>query len=116
MRVRKGAARKRAKRRLYKATKGFFQGRKRYRAAKETLVRAQAYATRDRRTRKRTFRSLWITRISGALSNTDLTYSRFMQGLKKANVTLNTKSLAEIALSDPNSFTKIVELARSSLQ
>ena len=112
----KGAARKRAKNRLFKAVKGFRGGRHRlYRTAKEALVRAQAYATRDRRTRKRTFRSLWITRISAGISSTDLTYSKFMHGLKKAGVQLNTKSLAEIARTDEKTFMKLVELAGKNL-
>jgi large subunit ribosomal protein L20 len=115
-RVRKGSARKKAKNRLFKAVKGYRGGRHRlYRTAKEALVRAQASATRDRRTKKRTFRSLWITRISAGLSSTELTYSKFTQGLKKAGVALNTKSLAEIARTDEKTFGKLVKLAAKSL-
>jgi len=115
-RARKGAARKKTKIRLFKAVKGFRGGRRKlYRTAKEALVRAQAYATRDRRTKKRTFRSLWITRISAALSSTELTYSKFAHGLKKAGVQLNTKILAEIACTDEKVFMKLVELAEKSI-
>ena len=113
-RIRKGAARRRAKNRLFKAVRGFRGGRSRlYRTAKESLVRAQAYATRDRRVKKRTFKRLWITRISAYLSNTDVTYSRFVQGLKKAGVALNAKMLSEIARIDANSFNKLIELAKA---
>jgi large subunit ribosomal protein L20 len=74
-------------------------------------VRSQAYATRDRRVRKRTFKSLWITRISAGLTNTELTYSKFMHGLAKAGVQLNAKMLAEIARTDEKAFAALVELA-----
>ena len=116
-RVRKGSARRRAKNRLFKAVKGFRGGRSRlYRTAKETLVRAQAYATRDRRAKKRTFKRLWITRVSAYLSNTDLTYSKFAHGLNKAGVSLNAKMLSEIARLDGNSFDKLIELAKTNLK
>ena len=74
-----------------------------------------AYATRDRRNRKRDFRRLWITRISAALSGHRLPYSRFIHGLKKASVDLNRKSISELAIRNPEAFEELVAIARSEL-
>ena len=104
MRVRKGAARRQAKRRLFKQAKGYRGGRaKLLRTMKETLVRAQAFATRDRRVRKRDMRSLWIVRINAA------------SGLKKANIELDRRSLAEMAVYDPAAFTQVIETVKKAL-
>ncbi len=115
MRTTKGAARTKAKRRLFKKAKGYRGGRGNLlRTVKETLVRAEVYAFRDRRVRKREFRRLWITRISAACRLRDISYSVFMNGLKKACIELDRKMLSEIAIDDPAAFDKIVEEARSA--
>ncbi len=86
-----------------------------YRKAKEQMLHSMTYAYRDRRARKGDFRSLWITRINAAARANDLTYNRFIQGLKAAGVEVDRKSLAEIAVSDPPAFAALVSLARSAL-
>jgi large subunit ribosomal protein L20 len=116
MRTTKGAARTRAKKRLFKKVKGYRGGRsKLLRTAKETLVKAEAYAFRDRRVRKRDFRRLWITRISAAAAQNGLRYSQLIHGLKKAEIELDRKMLSEMAIHDPESFTKVVEQAKAAL-
>ncbi len=115
MRTTKGAARTRAKRKLFKRAKGFRGGRgNMIRSVKETLVRAGAYAFRDRRVKKRNFRALWIVRISAACRMRNLRYSEFIHGLQKANVELDRKSLAEIAIHDPDGFDAIVQVVRNA--
>ena len=116
MRTLKGAARRQAKRRLFKKVKGFVGGRHRlYRTAKETLVRAGVYAFRDRRARKRDFRSLWIIRINAAVHELGLRYSEFIHGLSLAGVGLDRKMLAELAVKDPEGFAQVVDLAKQAL-
>ncbi|MBQ4202671.1 MAG: 50S ribosomal protein L20 [Thermoguttaceae bacterium] len=116
MRVTKGAARRRAKKRLFKRAKGFRGGRgKLLRTVKETVLRADVFATRDRRVRKRDFRKLWIIRINAAVRMRGLRYSQFVNGLKKANVALDRKMLADVAVMDPAAFDKIVEIAKAAL-
>ena len=113
----KGAlnSRKRHKRTL-KAAKGFYGARStQYRSAKSAVMRAQRYAYAGRRMKKRDFRQLWIARINAACHMNDISYSRFMFGLKKAEITLNRKVLADIAVSDPAGFTKMVETAKAAL-
>ena len=115
MRVRLGKARHRSKKRLFKEARGNVGGRsKLLRTVKETLVRARAFATRDRRTRKREFRALWITRISAAVREQGLSYSVFINGLLLANVGLNRKQLSELAISNPEVFSEIVEISRKA--
>jgi large subunit ribosomal protein L20 len=117
MRARKGAARNQAKKRLFKAAKGFVGGRRRLlKSAKETLLRAGAFAYRHRRTKKRDFRRLWITRLSAAAEMRGLRYSRLIHGLKLARVGLDRKSLSELAIHDPATFDAIVGLARTHLE
>ena len=112
MRVRYGAARRRAEKRLFREARGNRGGRsKLLRTVKETVIRSRAYAYRDRRTRKRDFRRLWITRITAACRMRGTSYSAFIHGLKKADVELNRKMLSEIAIVAPEMFDKIVELA-----
>jgi large subunit ribosomal protein L20 len=107
--------RQRRKKALKKA-KGYVGGRRRlFRTAKETVLRAGAFAYRDRRTRKRRFRSLWIIRINAAARALGLSYSAFMAGLKRAGVTLDRKILAELAVKDQAAFAKLVEMARAPL-
>ena len=116
MRTTKGSARNRAKNRLFKKTKGYVGGRGTLlRTAKETLVRAEAYAFRDRRVRKREFRKLWIIRINAAARERGLRYSELMCGLKKASVELDRKTLSEMAIHDPAAFDAVVEKAREAL-
>ena len=112
-RARAGAARHRRKVRLLKAARGYRGGRsKLYRTAKEAVVRAGAYAYRDRRARKRDFRALWITRLTAACRARDIKYSRFIYGVQAAGIVLNRKMLSEIAIHDPAAFDAIVEIAK----
>lgn len=116
MRTSKGAARTRAKRKLYKRAKGYRGGRgNMLRTVKETLVRSGAFAYRDRKVRKRNFRRLWIIRINAACRQRGIRYSQFMAGLKAANIELDRKSLSEIAICDPAGFDTIVEAARGAV-
>ena len=116
MRTLKGAARRQAKRRLFKKTKGYRGGRGNLlRTAKETLVRAGQYAFRDRRTRKREFRKLWIIRINAACRERGLRYSEFIHGLTKAGIELDRKTLSELAISDPSGFDAVVAQVKEAL-
>ena len=109
------ASRQRRKRRL-KLARGFYGGRsKRFRMATEAVDRAMDLATVHRKERKREFRSLWITRLSAACKAQGMTYSRFIQGLIKAGITLNRKTLSEIAIRDPEGFKFIAEQAKAGL-
>jgi large subunit ribosomal protein L20 len=115
-RARSGKTVLRSRKRLRKLTKGFRQGRHRlYRQAVVTLLRARAFAYRDRRTRKRMMRRLWIIRINAACRARGMRYSMFVAGLQRANVILDRKSLSNLAIHDPDTFTKLVELARQHL-
>ncbi|HEV7225478.1 MAG TPA: 50S ribosomal protein L20 [Pirellulales bacterium] len=116
MRSMKGAARTQAKKRLFRKVKGYRGGRGGlFRTAKETLVRAGVYAFRDRRARKRDFRSLWIIRINAAVRERGLRYSEFIHGLSKAGLTLDRKSLSEMAIADPPAFDAVVALVKQAL-
>lgn len=116
VRARSGKSVKHGRRRLRKLTKGFRLGRHNlYKQAKVTLMRARCYAYRDRRVRKREFRKLWIIRINAACRMRGMRYSQFIRGLMEADVSINRKMLAEIAIHDPDAFTKLVELAREHL-
>lgn len=116
MRTTKGPARTRAKKRLFKRVKGFRGGRGRLlRTAKETLVRADACAYRDRHTRKREFRKLWIIRINAAVRQRGLRYSEFIHGLNRAQIVLDRKSLAEMAVNDPSAFDMVVQRVKDAL-
>ncbi len=117
MRSPKGAARNKAKKRLFKAVKGFVGGRRRLlRSAKETLLRAGMFAYRDRRTKKREFRKLWTIRINAAAQMRGLRYSRFIYGLKLAGIQLDRKSLSELAIHDPETFDKITDIVRAKVE
>jgi large subunit ribosomal protein L20 len=112
MRVKRGFKARHRRQKVLKLAKGFRGGRsKLYRTAAGTLDRALRYAYRDRKTRKRNFRALWITRINAAVRMNDLSYSKFMHGLKQANIELDRKVLAELAISDPAGFAQITRLA-----
>ncbi len=115
-RARSGKTVLRCRKRLRKLTKGFCMSRHNlYRQAVVTLMRGRVYAFRDRRVRKREFRRLWIIRINAACRMRGLRYSEFIAGLQRAQVALDRKTLAGLAIHDPDTFTKIVELARSHL-
>jgi large subunit ribosomal protein L20 len=116
MRTRKGAARNKAKNRLFKKVKGYRGGRGNLlRTAKETLARSEAYAYRDRRVRKRDFRKLWIVRINAAVRQHGLRYNQFISGLKKAGIELDRKILADMAVADPIGFEAVVEEVKQAL-
>ncbi|MFG0333175.1 MAG: 50S ribosomal protein L20 [Maioricimonas sp. JB049] len=116
MRVRYGKARHRSKKRLFKEARGNQGGRsKLLRTVKEAVVRSRACAYRDRRTRKREFRALWITRITAACRERGLRYSTFIHGLRLAGIELDRKSLSELAIDSPAIFDEIASLARESL-
>ena len=102
------ASRKRRKK-ILKAARGYFGARSKvYTVAKNAVEKAMSYAYRDRRNKKRTFRRLWITRINAATRMHDMNYSKFMHGLKKAEIDLNRKVLADMAMNHPEVFTDIV--------
>ncbi len=112
-RVSYGAARNRKKNRLLKKVRGYRGAPgKRWRLAKETLVKAGVDAYRDRRLRKRNFRALWITRLTAACRMRGISYSRFVFGLNASNIELNRKMLSEIAIHSPADFDAIVETAK----
>jgi len=115
-RARSGKTVLRGRKRTRKLTKGFRAGRHRlYRQSIVTLIRARRYAFRDRRVKKREFRRLWIARINAACRMRGLRYSQLICGLQRANVALDRKTLADIAVHEPDTFTKIVEMARANL-
>jgi large subunit ribosomal protein L20 len=99
-----------------KAARGAFGGRsKLWKAAKENVERGWKYAYRDRKNKKRDFRRLWITRINAGAHENDLSYSKFMNGLRKAGIEIDRKILADLAVHDPAAFTALAEKARSAL-
>ena len=104
------------KKKILKQAKGFTGGRsKLYRTAKEAVNRSLSYAYRDRRTRKRDFRKLWIARINAAARLNGMSYSRFINGLKRSNIEIHRKLLAEMAVNDHEGFSKLAEIAKESL-
>jgi large subunit ribosomal protein L20 len=109
-------ARNKRKKKIFKAAKGYFGGRKNlYRTAKDAVERGWEHAYRDRKVKKRTFRALWIVRINAAARENDLTYSRFMNGLKQSGIELDRKVLADLAIRDPAAFTNLAERAKEGL-
>ncbi|HEY7327839.1 MAG TPA: 50S ribosomal protein L20 [Gemmataceae bacterium] len=115
-RARSGKTVLRCRKRMRRLTKGFRLSRHHlYRQAVVTLIRARVYAFRDRRVRKREFRRLWIVRINAACRMRGLRYGEFIAGLLSAQVELNRKTLADLAIHDPDMFTKLVELAKANL-
>ena len=116
MRTTSAPARKKSKNRLFRKVKGYVGARRKLiRTAKETLVRAGVYALRDRRVRKREFRSLWIIRINAAVRERGLRYSQFIAGMEKAKIELDRKILSEMAISDPAAFDAVVALVKKAL-
>ena len=109
-------ARNKRKKKIFKAAKGYFGGRKNlYRTAKDAVEKGWEHAYRDRKVKKRTFRALWIVRINAAARENDLTYSRFMNGLKQSGIELDRKVLADMAVRDPAAFTNLAERAKEGL-
>jgi len=114
-RVRRGFKARRRRNKWLKMAKGYTGGRSRlYRTARETVQRALAFAYRDRKVKKRDFRKLWIIRINAAARENGISYSRLISGLKKAEVELDRKVLADIAVADPMGFAKVAELAKGA--
>ncbi|MGA1844352.1 MAG: 50S ribosomal protein L20 [bacterium] len=115
-RVKRGTVVKKRHKRVLKLAKGYWGAKsKLFRSAKEAVNRSLVYAYRDRKTRKRFFRRLWIVRINAEVRNHGLSYSTFMQGLKKAGIDLDRKMLADLAVNDPQSFAKLTEAAKEAL-
>ncbi|PYV00432.1 MAG: 50S ribosomal protein L20 [Acidobacteria bacterium] len=115
-RVKRGNKRVQRRKKILKLAKGYrLTKSKLHRSAKESVDRALRFAYRDRRAKKRDFRSLWIIRVGAAARKHDLSYSKFMSGLKKASVALDRKTLAEIAVKDPETFAQLTETAKAAL-
>ena len=116
MRVKTGTVRRKRHKKILKLAKGFYSGRrKHFRKAKEQIERSLVYAFRDRKQKKREFRKLWIVRINAACRLNGISYSRFINALKKANIDLDRKILADLAMNDPEVFASIVEKAKAIL-
>ncbi len=116
-RVRRGPKRAQKRRKILKLAKGYYGARsKAHRVAKEAVERAGAFAYRDRRQKKRQFRRLWVARVNAAARANGLTYSRLIDGLKKAGSDLDRKMLADLAVRDPRAFARVVEVAREALE
>jgi large subunit ribosomal protein L20 len=116
MRTRKGSARRQAKRRLFQRAEGYVGGRRRLlRTMKENLVRAGRFAYRDRRVKRREFRRLWIIRVNAAVQMHGLRYSEFINGLGKAQIALDRKQLAEMAVNDPAGFEVVCTAVKKAL-
>jgi large subunit ribosomal protein L20 len=112
-RVKRGPKRVQRRKRMLKFAKGFYGAKSRlYRSAKEAVEKALGYGYRDRKVRKRDFRRLWIVRIGAACELNQMSYSRFMGGLKKANIELDRKMLADLAVHNPEAFTQLVAVAK----
>ncbi|MGQ4275761.1 50S ribosomal protein L20 [Pseudidiomarina sp. E22-M8] len=115
-RVKRGVIARARHKKVLKQAKGYYGARSRiYRVAKQAVIKAGQYAYRDRRNKKRQFRQLWIVRINAAARQNGLSYSRFINGLKKASVEIDRKILADIAVHDQKGFAALVEKAKSSL-
>ncbi|MBR4711181.1 MAG: 50S ribosomal protein L20 [Clostridia bacterium] len=114
-RIKRAVTAQKKKRKVMKLAKGYWGAKsKQYRAATEQVRRSLRYAYKGRKLRKRDFRRLWITRINAAARLNGMSYSTFVNGLKKANVTVNRKMLADLAVNDAAAFTKLVELAKNA--
>jgi large subunit ribosomal protein L20 len=115
-RVKSNVARLKRKKQVMKAARGAFGARRKlWKAAKENVERGWAYAYRDRKNKKREFRRLWIIRINAAAHQNDMSYSVFMNGLRKAGIEVDRKILADLAVRDPAAFTALAERARAAL-
>ncbi|GGC75962.1 50S ribosomal protein L20 [Marinobacter halophilus] len=115
-RVKRGVVARRRHKKILNQAKGYYGARSRvYRVAKQAVIKAGQYAYRDRRNRKRAFRALWIARINAGARANGLSYSRLIAGLKKANVEIDRKVLADLAMNEQQAFTAVVEKAKASL-
>lgn len=115
-RVKGGTVSKNRRRKVLKAAKGYFGSKHRlYKTAQEQLFHSGAYAYRDRKQNKRNFRKLWITRINAACRMNDISYSKFINGLAKANIEINRKMLSELAIDDAKAFSQLVDTAKKAL-
>ncbi|WP_223789181.1 50S ribosomal protein L20 [Marinicella meishanensis] len=115
-RVKRGVQARRRHKKILKLAKGYYNARRKiYRVAKQAVIKAGQYAYRDRKARKRTFRALWITRINAGARNNGMSYSRFINGLKKADISLDRKVLADMAVHDKAGFAAVVEQAKAAL-
>ncbi|MDO4680143.1 MAG: 50S ribosomal protein L20 [Aerococcus sp.] len=116
-RVKGGTVTRRRRKKVLKLAKGYFGAKsKLFKTAKQQVMKSHMYAYRDRRQRKRDFRRLWITRINAAARQNGMSYSKLMNGLKKANVDINRKMLADLAVNDAAGFTAVVEQAKEALK
>ena len=112
-----GTRRKNRRKKVLKEAKGYWGRRsKLHRTAKDAVKKAGQYAYRDRKVKKREFRQLWITRISAAVREQDMTYSQFINGCNKAGIELNRKALASLALEDPKAFKAVVDQSKAALK
>jgi large subunit ribosomal protein L20 len=115
-RVKSAVTRKKRHKKILKMAKGYRGARSRhYKAAKETVIRGMQFSYRDRKVKKRDFRKLWIIRINAAARLNGLSYSQFMHGIKKAEIEIDRKVLAELAVSDPEAFARIAEKAKEAI-
>ncbi len=115
-RVKRGTKRHNRRKKILKRAKGYYIGKSTlYRLAMQAVDRSLSFAYRDRRAKKRQFRSLWTIRINAAARQNELSYSRLMYGLKKAGVALDRKTLADLAIADPAGFSELAKTARSAL-
>ena len=113
-RVTKSVVAKKKHKKVLSSTKGHYGARSRlYKTAKQSNIKSLQYAFRDRKNRKRNFRSLWIARINAALIDSDITYSKFINNLSNSNILLNRKILSDLAISDNSTFKKVVEKSRN---
>ncbi len=116
-RIKRAVAKRKRKKKFFKLTKGYFGAKSRqYRTVREASKRSGNYAFRDRKARKREFRRLWITRLNAAVRENGMSYSNFIAGLKMAEVALDRKIMADLALNDPAAFKQLVEVAKANLQ
>lgn len=112
-RVKHSVSTRKRRKKVLKLAKGYFGSKsKLFRVANQQVMKSLAYAYRDRKVRKREFRKLWIARINAAARNNGLSYSRFMNGLKKAGIVVNRKMLADLAINDPAAFSTLVKMAQ----
>lgn len=115
MRIKRAVNAVKKRRKILKQAKGYFGAKsKLYRTAREQVMKSGQYAYIGRKQKKRDFRALWITRINAACRQNDISYSRFVAGLKKANVSLNRKVLADMAVREPQAFSQLVEIAKKA--
>ena len=113
-RIKRGVVARKKHKKVLKKAKGYYGARSRvFRVAKQAVIKAEQYSYRDRRAKKRDMRSLWIIRISAACKSLDISYSKFIHGLKVAGITLNRKMLSEIAIHDMPAFTQLVEKVKA---